>query len=209
MATKEVRSMISEVSICNQALLWVGANTITSFEDPSTEAEWCRANYPFLRDAVLEARMWTFSIARKKSGPVADLSEWGNKFLHRVPAEWLLVTKVFSMERLDLEQIDDRGTWHREGEFILSDYDTVYMYGIQRVTDTGKFTNMFAQALAARMACEMAVPFAESRTLQADLWGLYEKKISEAAATDGRQGMTETIRPGGRSTGLLTGRRAQ
>lgn len=209
MATKSVRSMISEVSICNQAMLWVGANTINSFEDPSVEAEWCRENYPFLRDAVLEERMWTFAISRVVSGPVADFSAWGQKYMHRLPEDWLLVTKVFSSEQNDLMQIDPRGTWHREGEFILSDYDTVYMYGIRRVTDTGKFTNMFAQALAARMACEAAIPLAENRALQADLWNLYQRKLSDAAATDGRQGMTETVRPGRLAPGVLTGRRIQ
>ena len=156
MATQIAQSMISEVSICNQALSWVGANQISSFDEPSAEAEWCKSNYDFLRDAVLEERMWTFATARDSS-TTADVDEWGKFFKHRLPEEWLAVYRVY-------EDRDGKrpANWVREGEWILSATDIVYLWGLIRVIDTNKFTNLFVQALAARMAA-MARLLAQGR----------------------------------------------
>jgi hypothetical protein len=50
--------MASEVSICNRALAMLGANTITSLQDGSTEANVCNAVYADARDAVLRSHPW-------------------------------------------------------------------------------------------------------------------------------------------------------
>lgn len=187
MATQTAQSMISEVSICNQALSWVGAKFITSLDEPSSEAEWCKNNYDFIRDAVLEERMWTFAVARASS-TTADKDGWGNLYEHRLPEEWLAVYRVFE---------DSEGKrpakWVKEGPHVLSECDTLYLWGLQRIVDTNKFTNLFVQAVAARMAAEMAIPFTENRQLQADLWGLYQQKLADAATRDGQQGRNEHI----------------
>jgi hypothetical protein len=179
--------MISEVSICNQALSWVGADMLSSLDEPGATAQWCKNNYDFIRDAVLEERMWTFATARDSSTS-GDKDEWGQKFKHRLPEEWLAVYRVFE---------DSEGKrpakWVREGQYVLSDCATVYLWGLQRIVDTNKFTNLFVQAVAARMAAEMAIPFTENRQLQADLWGLYQQKLADAAARDGQQGRNEFI----------------
>lgn len=188
MATQTAQSMISEVSICNQALSWVGAGQINSLDDPGNKAEWCKNNYDFIRDAVLEERMWSFAIARASS-TTADKDGWDNWYLHRLPEEWLAVYRVFEDQEGHIP-----AEWTREGVYVLSDKSTVYLYGIQRIIDTNKFTNLFVQCLAARMAAEAAIPFTENRQLQADLWQLYQQKLAEAAVRDGQQGRNETIR---------------
>ena len=71
---------ISEVSICNQALSWLGQETITSLDDQATTAVWMNANYDLLRDSVMEARMWTFATVRAVSTSVPSRSKsiaWG------------------------------------------------------------------------------------------------------------------------------------
>ena len=64
--------MASEVSICNQAISWLGGKSIISLDDGTTEANLCKANYDHLRDVVLEAKAWTFAIKRVQ---FAKLSE--------------------------------------------------------------------------------------------------------------------------------------
>lgn len=201
MATQENKSMVSEVSICNQALGWLGENPITSLDDPTRNANLCRDNYPFLRDAVLEERMWTFATARASS-TVADLDDWGVQYLHPIPLEWLAVYRVYCTPGETPEQGVPAAGWRREGEYILSRETTIYMWGIKRISDTGKFTQLFVQALAARMAADLAMPLTEDRKKQADAWGLYQSKLREAAARDGAQGANDHIR----SSGLVSAR---
>jgi hypothetical protein len=52
---------------------------------------------------------------------------------------------------------------------------------------------MFVQALAARMAAELAIPLSENAQLQGTMWQLYGTKLAEAAARDGQQGSNEYI----------------
>jgi len=201
MATQTAQSMISEVSICNQALGYVGQNPISSLDDPHPSAEWCKNNYDFLRDAVLEAAVWNFAKGRDISTS-GDKDDWNNWYKHRIPEEWLAVYRVFE---------DSEGKivakWEREGEWILSDCETVYLWGIKRIIDTSKFSNLFVQALCGRMAAEMAIPFTENRQLQADLWQLYEMKLRDAVSGDGIQGRNEIISPAKEKPGKLVSRR--
>ena len=193
MATQQTKSLVSEVSICNQALLWLGQNTITSLDESSTAAEWMTNNYPFLRDAVLEERMWTFATARAVS-TTADLDPFGVQYLHAIPLGWLSVYRVYcNVTSSDPSNWQKSEGWRREGSNILTNEPTVYLWGMDRTVDTGKFTQLFAQALAARIAADAAIPFTENRGLQSDMWNLYSVKLADAATRDGQQGSNERI----------------
>jgi hypothetical protein len=67
------------------------------------------------------------------------------------------------------------------------------LWGLKQVTDTAKFSPLFVQALAARIAADAAIPMTENRQLQVDMWGLYGDKLREAAARDGQQGTNDVI----------------
>ena len=191
MATQSNQSMVSETSICNQALTWLGQDPVNSINDGSTTAEWMRNNYPFLRDAVLEERMWTFATARAKS-ITEDMDEWGTMYTHPIPLNWQSVYRVYSSVDGYGNGVSDR-TWRMEGGNVLSTNQTVYLWGIQQVTDTNKSSMLFIQALAARIAADACIPMTENRQLQADMWGLYGDKLREAAARDGQQGSNDII----------------
>lgn len=190
MATQSNQSMVSATSICNQALTWLGLKPINSLDDPNTTAEWMRNNYPFIRDAVLEERMWTFATVRA-TDISEDMDEWGVQYVHPKPLEWISVFRCYRSVSGGKPVIDT--SWRMEGGNVLSDRGTVYLWGIRQVTDTGKFTPLFIQALAARLAADACIPLTENRQLQSDMFSLYGVKLAEAAVRDGQQGANETI----------------
>lgn len=185
---------VSAVSICNQALTWLGQAPIVSFEDKTTTAEWMKINYPPIRDAVLEEMTWSFARERAES-TTAQVDEWGGMYRHGIPSGWLLVQRVF----YDVSSSDpsnwlpDEG-WVREGKWILSNYTTVYLQGVRCVENPSEYTLMFVQALAGRIAADAAIPLTQNRLLQRDMWALYQDKIEHAASRDGQQGKSERIR---------------
>jgi hypothetical protein len=186
--------MLSEVSICNQALGYLGANPITSFADQSTTAELCRNNYPYIRDAVLEECMWSFATVRATS-TTADRDDWGQAYKHAVPLDWLKVLRCYTnVSSNDPSEWIQSCGWRREGRFILAEDDNLYMLGVKRVTDTGMFNSMFVQALATRLAAEMAVPITENLKMYETYWILYNKKIMDAESRDGAEARSERIR---------------
>lgn len=190
--------MVSETSICNMALSWVGGAPITALSDRSKTAEWCRNNYPFIRDAVMEAHMWSFATVRVISDNAEpDVDGWDTSFMHSIPTNWLGVFRCYRdiSSKNPREWIQSTG-WDTQGVYVRAVDETLYMEGVIRTTDTGKFSPLFVQALAARLAADMAIPLTENRELQADMWGLYTNKIDEAAARDGQKSLSERVKRG-------------
>jgi hypothetical protein len=180
----------SEVSICNQALTWLGAEPITSLSDKSTTAELCKINYPLLRDAVLEERMWTFATVRAIS-EVQDMDDWGVMYSHPIPKNWLSVFRVFR-DITPRQNVTSEG-WKLEGDRVLAQESKIYLWGIQSVVDTNQFSQMFVQCLAARLAADLCVPITENTEQLETMWKLYGAKLQEAAARDGTQGDNDVI----------------
>jgi hypothetical protein len=144
---------------------------------------------------VLEERNWTFATDRKATEST-DLDGWGQLYKHSIPLGWMSVFRAF-------RNVNDPGSeltsddWRREGDFILARETKLYLWGIQRVTDTGKFSSLFVQALAQRIAADGAMFFTENVQLEGHHWQKYAAKLEEAAVRDGQQGSNEKVRSEG------------
>lgn len=185
--------MVSETSICNLALSWLGTPRIASLDAQTTPAMLCRDNYATCRDSVLEERNWTFAQVRAKS-ETEDMDEWETAYLHRVQEDWLHVHRVY--RKVSPQQRQRSIGWVHEGRAVLAREPVVYMMGTKRVENTGDYTPLFVQAVAARIAATLAIPITENRNLMADMWALYETFISQAAVRDGQQGANESFDDG-------------
>lgn len=204
MATQSNRAMISETHICNMALSWLGAQSISSLEEDSTEAEYCRNNYPFARDAALEEHAWTFATVREAS-TTADLDTFETAYRHSVPLDWLKVLRVYcTVTGANPDNWVQADGWRREGRFILANDATIYMWGIKRIVDTGYFSSLFSKALAARLAAEICTGITENPQLEQMMWAKYKAFLADAAASDGAQGRNEKIQ----SNSLVNARRS-
>lgn len=196
MAKQSNVPMTSETSICSQALSWVGQSEISSLEEKTKNAQWCRNNYPQLRDAVLEERPWTFARDRQED-TTTNLDGWGKQYRHDIPLNWLWVPRVFrDISSNDPNEWVPALGWVREGQYILTYEAKVYMEGTLRITDTGQFSMLFTQALTQRMAAEMALPLAQNQKLHDSHWATYREKLAIATTRDGQQGRNERLRRG-------------
>lgn len=184
--------MSDPITTCNQALGWLGANTITSFDDATKEAQLCKVNYPLLRDVVTEARVWSFADTSEiLTAPSLNAFGQAQYFM---PTGWLRVYRV----AIGVDPGTTVATpWSVQGRYVTllsttrSGAASIFCKAIRQVIDYSQYTPGFTQVLAARLAADLALPIARSRQLQADMWGLYESKLSEAAAADASQGSTE------------------
>ncbi len=174
--------MASEVSICNQAIAWLGGTLITSLDDNSTEAKLCKATYASVRDAVLEARDWTFAIGRHDLpvSATAPINGYANAF--PIPSDVLRILGVL-----------DNDDWQVEGQDIVTNEGAVSIKAVVRVTDPNRFSALFVQALAARLAADLAIPLTQSRELQKQHYQIYNDKLDEAVTNDGMQGKSRKI----------------
>ena len=80
-----------------------------------------------------------------------------------------------------------------EGKGIACDSGTLKIRYIRRVEDPNQFDALFVSALAARLAADMAIPLAQSRSLMEDMMALYQTVLAEAKAADSQEGGPESI----------------
>ena len=81
-----------------------------------------------------------------------------------------------------------------EGNAILINESVCRVKLIRQVIDTTKFSPLFIQALAARLAADLAIPLTQNTTLESAKYQLYLAKLTQAAARDGQQGKSQRIR---------------
>ena len=202
----------SEVAICNIALSWLGGELIISLDDPSVEAKLCKANYEPLRDAVLEEREWTFAIKRLEPAQLQDRPLYGYDRAFQIPSEVIRVLQISLFDDSvldpgingDFRASSRSGTgmgretrieWSREGGTIVANNaNRIVGRFLVRVTDTTRFSPAFDQALAARMAMDMAIPITNSEKMQKAMAQMYGEKMSLAASSDGLQGRSYNVR---------------
>jgi len=179
-------SATSPVAICNRALTLVGGNTIISFDDETIESKLCNIHYDQVRDAVTSVIEWSF--ATKRFGPLTphvDAPAFGFNYRYTMPPDFLLLLEAST----DPKGRREISRYVMEEGHLLADIGTgINIKYLARITDTTKFVQPYTEALVARMAAELAVPLTESRTLQAQFFKIYERKVDEAAAVDNIQG---------------------
>ena len=194
--------MSERIDIANMALTWLGASTITGFEDDAIEAEIINANYYIARDATLEAHEWSFAIKRWEGAKEADSPEWGANNRFTIPNDILRVLAVeavgssnlgnsFSNHQLGRAMQAD---WLVESGYIITDEDAIYCRGIRQVTDEGIYSPLFCHAFAAHLAMLCTYALSESNVKFNAMSALYQLKIQQAKSRDAVQGSNKRIR---------------
>jgi len=190
---------MSEVTISNKALGWVGGNRITSLDtsiDTSIEAQLCSDAYPGARDVVIQEGGFNFATKRYKFTPMVTQPDWGYTYQFLVPAKVLRVLRVS-----DNQFHPDQGTgvpWRLEANendstVISCNAQVIYVKTIIRIIDTTKFSPLMSEALSARMAMDLAIPIKRSVSLQQTMAQLYNKKMQLAMGIDNMQGTSEKL----------------
>ena len=169
----------SEVAICNSALSKLGASRITNLDDDSKSAKLCKEQFPKLRDEVLRAHPWNFAIARATLSELATSPEYDFDNQYPMPADALRILST------DLERPI---IWAVEGRMILCNASSLKVRYIKKITDTTQFDVNFDEALALRLASDLAYALVQSSTLQAQLFNVYTSQLAIARSMDAQEG---------------------
>ena len=174
--------MASAIEICNSALIRLGANTITSFTDNTTEAKACNQIYERVRDAVLVAHPWNFALVRESLAKLSSIPSWGYANEFQLPVNCLRVVEVQ----------DKAIKYEIEGRKILANIDPFNIKYISQVTSTGYFSNQFREALEKKLALELAFLIVQSSTQQQLLQQEYDMALADARSFDAQEGGPES-----------------
>lgn len=174
---------ITEVSVCNSALIKVGADRISSLTQDTKSAIVCNTLFHNVRDDVLRAHPWNFAIKRTELNQSADVPIFEYDFIYELPSDCL---RVLNLQRDDMD-------WVVEGKQILTNEDEVQIRYIYRNDDPASWDSIFAETFAWRLACELSYNLTQSSALFAQCAAAYKAKLSEARSIDGAEGIIKGL----------------
>ncbi len=172
--------MYTDVSICSKALVKLGIPPIASFDEPRAEAEVAGELYPTVRDTLLAAYPWSFTIAqadllRDDSAQPADF-----RYAFFLPADLLRSISAGTGG-------SGRGLVFRiRGDRLVTDAPSVTLTYQRRVPEA-EFPVFFVNALVARLAAEFAIPLTEATARSEALQRLAAAEFRLARLLDSQQ----------------------
>lgn len=183
--------MADVIGICNAALVKVGATPLVALDEDRKEARLCVALYPRLRDELLRAHAWNFATARARLARLADAPVFGFAHRYRLPADWLRTLSLHDGSGAD---VSSRA--RLEGDGLLSDAAALYLRYVARIEDPTRMTPDFRAALASLLARELALPLAQSNSLEQRLDARFAADLRRARSTDALENAPEPLPAG-------------
>ena len=176
----------TDVSICSKALLKIGAQTITSFEDGTAEAEVAGNLYPLVRDSLLSSYPWSFAVSQKRLARLDMTPLDDYTYAYQLPPDYLRMISAGIGSR-------GRGVEYRiyENKIYTNSPELIITY-IARV-DESIFPTFFQDTLVARLAYEFCLPLTESTSRAEHLQKRAEEILKQARLTDAQQGTPLTF----------------
>lgn len=181
--------MTTQTEICNWALRKLGEARITDINEDSAAARMLKDLYALVRDAVLEDHPWNFAIVRASLAENSTPPVWGNGdgagYRYSVPADFIRLVEVKD------EDIEDFAV---EGGFIVSDIASELLIRyVARITDESRFSGLFKNALAARLAYEIAEPITQNNQKKEAMASDYADALRRAKRSDSMQGKPQQL----------------
>ena len=182
--------MVTEVSICSNALRKLGDDPITSLTDNTERARLCNGFYEPARDSILRSHPWNFAITRATLAQLSATPAYGFSYQYALPTDPYCL-RVLEMEYQDyifkIEHL--AGT----GRVLLTDESTAKILYIGKIVDTAQFDSLFVDTLTAKLALDLAYPITNSVKVQENMFNLLQQKLSLARSVDGQEGFIDDL----------------
>lgn len=178
--------MASDIEICSNALLLLGAAPIASMTENTQAARICANTYPLAKLDILRAHPWNCCIRRVVLAPesAAPAFDWTHQFAR--PSGWLRTVQVGRKgEVLDYQV---------EGVRILANTNLLPLVYVANVTE-GEWDSLLTHVMVKRMEMDLAYPITKSTSLRDSLKQEFYAKgvgvLARAKAVDGQENPPE------------------
>jgi hypothetical protein len=157
---------MSQVSIANRALAYIGANKITSLSEGTQEANAISNVYSDSLRSILSEAPWVFALKRSLLNKVQITPSWGRGNYFSVPAD---MVRIFGTMTGD--------EWRQEGKYIFSDTDQFGIIYTYKETDDAVYSPSFVDAFAVRLAADVAYDLTNASSKQMELIQYYKSEM--------------------------------
>ena len=157
--------MPSSISIASNALLLIGDNPISSFDDPGAGAKAAANLYPDTKKALLSEHPWSFAMKQQRLNRLSQTPDiiTGYQFAFQLPTDLIRLWSV-----------QDNAKYILVGTLLYSNQSQLLATYVFDVDET-ILPPHFVKALEYTLASDFAISVTEDNTMA----GLYEKKARD------------------------------
>ena len=177
--------MATDVSICSNALLKLGAQPINDLSESSDRARLASNLYPSVRDSVLRSHPWNCCIKRVVLSPDTATPVFDFDYQFSLPDDY---ERTLSVGETGIE-----ATFKIEGLKLLSDDNPCLLRYVARVENPAAWDSMLVTAMELAMAAAMAYAITQSASLRDSMRQELEMHMKRARAVDGQDDTPETM----------------
>ena len=173
---------VSEVSICNQAMVELGAHTFSSFSELTTEAIACNNIFDNLRREILGSHPWNFAMKQVElaENATAPLFTYNHQFT--IPSDLLRMWQV----------IDD-GDFRIVGDQLLTDNTTCKIVYVYDNTDVTTWSPQFVTLFVAAIVYKLSYAITASSSQQERSYLIYKEKLQTAKTINASEDVQNTF----------------
>tara|TARA_R100001460_G_scaffold65074_1_gene105414 strand:- start:31 stop:648 length:618 start_codon:yes stop_codon:yes gene_type:complete len=145
----------TDLSICSDALILLGAAPLSSFTEGTDTAQACDRLYPDLKNTLLSTYVWSWTLAKIQLQRLSTkpVNEW--EYAYQMPGDDLTgALAVFESDSTAQRSV--RYGWEIYGDQLVTNMETVFIDYQQTITEA-KMPNYFVRLLRTALAAELAI----------------------------------------------------
>lgn len=167
------------VSICSNALLTLGDDPISSFNDGTDRSRLAANTWETARDYVLRSHPWNCASKRVILAPDATPPDFGFNYQFQLPSDWLRVISV--------GEEGERPRYSVEGRKILFDENVLKLRYIWRNQVPATWDAFLVHCMTLVMRAIFSYPITQSGSIEQLVESTLAPLLRQARAVDGQE----------------------
>jgi len=165
---------MDKTGIANLALGNLGEASIQSLSDNNARARACSARIDDVITTILRMHIWNSALERKLLTNIGE-PLFGWNYMYQLPADYIKVVEVEPVSKYMVEKKN-----------ILSNEKTLYLLYIANPTDIGNLDPLLAEAIAMKLAWEIAETLTSKSGLKQEMMQKYIIALQEARSANSK-----------------------
>lgn len=171
-------TLVTQKDIADMALVLLGQDALTSYDEDSRNARAIRSFYESSRLSVLEDYKWSFSTKRQELSPLASTPAFGWEYQFSLPHDFLKEQYVYSNTGTRINN------YRIESGKLLCDESVIRLVYTWDNDVPSTWSAKFSELLATKLAAKACYRVTQSRTEANSLMDEYRTSLIETIGND-------------------------
>jgi len=151
----------TDLKVCSDALLMLGAKSISSFNEGTDSSNLCDRIYPDVKKSTLQSYPWSFTFKKVQLAQTTNTPVNQYKYEYQLPSDRLgTIRRAYNSDQVGARTFSD---WVIQGDKLLTNEETVVI-DYQYLPTESEMPSYFIQLLKYMMTWHLADPITDQIT---------------------------------------------